>query len=97
MEAVSIPQRNIAEYLKSEGIAKETTMPCTPQSNGVVERANHPIMERVRWMQDDAGQSKKSWAFAVSAAVYLKNRTTMRSVVGKTPYESWHGSGKSHL
>jgi len=48
-------------------------------------------MERVRCMPDDAGLSKKYWAFAVSVAVYLKNRTPTRSVVGKTPYEAWHG------
>ena len=65
--------KNFAEFLKSEGILKETSTPYTPQSNGVVERANHTIMERVRCMLDDAGLSKKYWAFAVSVAVYLEN------------------------
>jgi hypothetical protein len=77
-----------AEYLKSEGILKETTTPYTPQSNGVVERANLTIMERIRCMLDDAGLSKQYWAFAVSVVVYLKNRTPTRSVVGKTPYKA---------
>jgi len=86
--------KKLAEYLKSEGILKETTTPYTPQSNGVVERANRTIMECVRCMLDDAGLSNKYWAFAVSVAVYLKNRTPTRSVVGKTPYEAWHGFGK---
>jgi hypothetical protein len=79
------------EYLKSEGILKETTTPYTPQSDGVVERTNRTIMERIQCMLDDAGLSKKYWAFAVSVAVYLKNRTPTRSVVGKTPYEGSHG------
>jgi len=74
--------KKFAEYLKSQGILKETTTPYTPQSNGVVERANCTIMERVRCMLDDAGLSKKYWAFALSVAVYLKNRTLTRSVVG---------------
>ena len=86
--------KKFAEYLKSEGILKETTTPYTNQSNGVVERANRTIMERVRCMLDDAGLSKKYWAFAVSVAVYLKNCTPTRSVVGETPYEAWHGSGR---
>jgi len=85
--------KKFAEYLKSEGILEETTTPYTPQSNGVVEWANRTIMERVRCMLDDAGLSMKYWAFAVSVAVYRKNRTPTRSVVGKTPYEAWHGSG----
>jgi len=67
--------KKFAEYLKSEGIQKETTTPYPPQSNGVVERANRMIMERVRCMRDNAGLSKKYWAFAVSVAVYLKYRT----------------------
>jgi hypothetical protein len=32
--------KKLTEYLKSEGILKETTTPFTPQSNGVVELAN---------------------------------------------------------
>ena len=80
-----------AEYLKSEGILKETTAPYTPQASGVVERVDHTIMEHVRCMLDDAGLSKKYWACIVSVAVYLKNRTPMRWVVGETPYEALNG------
>jgi len=46
--------KEFTEYLKSEGILKETTMPYTPQSNGVIERANRTIMESLQCMQDDA-------------------------------------------
>jgi transposase InsO family protein len=67
--------KKFAEYLKSEGILKETTTPYDPQSNVVVERANHTIMERVQCMLDNAGHSKKYWAFAFSVTFYLKNRT----------------------
>jgi len=42
-------------------------------------------------MLDDAGLSKKYWAFAVSVTVYLKNCTPMRLVVGKTLYKAWYG------
>ena len=83
--------KKFAEYLKSEGIIKETTTPYTPESNGVVEQANCTIMERVRSMLDDAGLSKKYWALAVSVAVYLKNHTSKRSMAGKTPYKARHG------
>jgi hypothetical protein len=83
--------KKFPEYLKSEGILKDMTTPYTAQSNGVVEWANRTIMDRVRCMLDDAGLSNKYWAFAVSVVVYLKNRTPMGSIVGKTPYEAWHG------
>jgi hypothetical protein len=42
-------------------------------------------------MLEDAGLSQKYWAFAVSVEVYFKNRTPTQSVVGKTPYDTWHG------
>jgi hypothetical protein len=45
-------------------------------------------------MLDDARLSKKYCSFALSVAVYLKNRTATRSVVDRTQYEAWHGSGK---
>jgi hypothetical protein len=51
-------------------------------------------MEYVRSQLEDARLSKKDWAFAGSVAVYLKNHTPTLSVVGKTPYEAWLGSGK---
>jgi hypothetical protein len=70
------------------------TTPYTPLSNGVVEWVNRTIMERIQCMLDDAGLSKKNWAFAVSVAVYLTNRTPTQSVVGKTPYAACHGYGK---
>jgi hypothetical protein len=86
--------KQFAEYLKSEGIIKETTTPYTPQCNGVVERENHTIVYGVQYVLCDAGHSEKYCAFAVPVVVYLKNRTPMRSVVGKTLYEACHGSGK---
>jgi len=86
--------KKFAEYLKSERISKETTTPYTPQSNGVGERANRTNMERVQCMLDYAGHSKKYWAFAVSVAVFPKNRTPPGSVFRKTPCKAMHGSGK---
>jgi hypothetical protein len=46
-------------------------------------------------MLDDARLLNKYWALAVSVAVNLKNSTPTQSVVGKTPYEAWHVSGKT--
>lgn len=31
------------------------------------------------------------WGEAVSAAVFVLNRSLMRSLEGKTPFEGWHG------
>jgi len=36
--------KKFEQYLKSEGMLTEMTMPYTPPSNGVVEQVNRPIM-----------------------------------------------------
>jgi hypothetical protein len=63
----------LARFLAKEGIRHNLTTPYSAQSNGVVERANRTIMDRVRCMFADAGRSEKYWDFAANAPVYLKN------------------------
>jgi hypothetical protein len=63
--------REFAEYRISEDILEEATTSCTPQSNGVVKRANCMILEHVRCMLHDPGLSKRHWVFPVSLAVYI--------------------------
>ena len=86
--------KKFVEYLKSEGILQETTLPYTPQSDGVVDGANLTIMERIQCMLDNTGVLQKFRGDAGSVAVYLKNHTPTRAVVGRTQYEAWHASGK---
>ena len=42
--------REFREYRSKHGIRHEKTVPDTPQHNGVVERMNRTIMEKVRCM-----------------------------------------------
>ena len=51
--------RKFTAYLELKGIIEETTTAYTAWYNGVVDRANHMILERGQCMQDDAGLSKK--------------------------------------
>ena len=75
-------------YLKSEGIRHELTVPKTPEQNGVSERLNRTLVEMSRSMLIDAKLPNKFWAEAVSTAVYLKNRSPTRVIDdNKTPYE----------
>lgn len=76
-------------FLKLHGIRHQTTVPHTPQQNGVAERANRTVMEKARCMLQDAGLDNKFWAEAVNTAVYLKNRTPTKAVMGFTPEEKW--------
>jgi len=84
------------QYLRRQGIEAQVTTPYTPQSNGVSERANRTIMERVRSMMSWSGLPDLFWAEAVATATYLKNRTPTRGLEDlkrsfHTPFEGWFG------
>ena len=78
-------------YLKAAGTTRKLTVHDTPEHNGVSERLNRTIMEKVRAMLHDSGLPKFLWAEAVAHAVYLKNRTWTRTIGDTTPYEILHG------
>ena len=78
-------------YLKSKGILHETTVPHTPQQNGVAERKNRTLMESARSMIEHAGLSKRYWAHAIDTAVHIMNRCVTSAIPdGTTPYERWY-------
>ena len=52
-------------FCKSEGITRHYTVPGTPQQNGVAERMNRTILEKVRCMLSSSGLSK-SFCFTMS-------------------------------
>ena len=79
------------EYLTSEGIRHERTIPRTPEQNGIAERMNRTLVETVRSMLFGASLPHAFWAEALSTAVYLRNRSPTKAVQGMTPYEAWIG------
>jgi hypothetical protein len=81
----------LESYLKSEGVRHELIVPKTPEQNGVAERMNRTLMEKVRSMLADARLPQKFWAEALSTAVYLTNRSPTKAVSQMTPYEAWTG------
>ena len=82
--------KEFAEYCKSRRIRRETSVPYTPQQNGVAERMNRTIMEAVRSMLHHAKLPLKFWAEAVSTAVYLRNQSPTVQLKEKTPFECFH-------
>ena len=79
------------EYLKQKGIRHETSVPHTPEQNGVAERLNRTLCEKARSMIAHAGLPKMYWAEAIATAAYLKNRLPTRTLNGDvTPYELWY-------
>ena len=62
-------------YFSSKGVLHNTTAPYTPEQNGVAERFNRTLMERVRAMLLDAQLEEEYWAEAAATANYVKNRS----------------------
>lgn len=77
--------------LRKAGIQHQTTVPYTPEQNGVAERMNRTIVEKARCMLFDADLNKPFWAEAVSTAVFLINRSPTRCLKDITPEEAWSG------
>lgn len=61
--------KNFEQFCGAHGIKHEKSAPYSPQQNGLAERMNRTIFEKVRCMLFEAGLSKGFWAEAVCAAV----------------------------
>ena len=81
----------LENYLKSEGIKHEYTIPKTPEQNGVSERMNRTLVEAVRSMLADSKLPHQFWAEALSTASYLLNRSPTKTLGDETPFEAWVG------
>lgn len=83
--------KEFQEYLKAHGIHHETTVPHTPQQNGVAERKNRTLIEAARTMLSHAKLPKTYWAEAVATAAYIQNRLPTSVLKQETPYQRWYG------
>lgn len=64
-------------------------MPGTPQYNGVAERMNHTIVEKVRRMLKMAKLPKQFWGEAARTTCYLINRSPYVPLKFEIPERVW--------
>ena len=76
---------------KEAGFKRHRTCTYTPQQNGVAERMNRIIADKIRCMLAEFGLEKKFWGESAATAVYLINRTPNASIESKIPEEVWSG------
>lgn len=76
-------------YCAKEGIARHKTMRLTPQQNGLAERMNRTLMERVRYMLIQYKLPKSLWVEILMTATYLVNLSLSFAIEFKTPFEVW--------
>ena len=74
-------------HLRANGTERKLTVHDTPEHNGVAERLNRTLIERVRAVLHVSSLPKLLWGEAIIHMVWLKNRTSMRSLGNKSPYE----------
>ncbi|RDB21868.1 Retrovirus-related Pol polyprotein from transposon TNT 1-94 [Hypsizygus marmoreus] len=76
-------------HLAQKGTVRKLTVHDTPEYNGVAERLNRVILERVRAMLHESGLPKYLWGEAANHAVWLKNRTWTKALGDdkRTPHE----------
>nr|GFA96586.1 hypothetical protein [Tanacetum cinerariifolium] len=82
--------QTLHEYYEEVDISHETSVACSPQQNGVVERRNHTLIEAAPTMLIYSQAPLFLWAEAVATACFTQNRSIIRLCHGKTPYELRH-------
>jgi hypothetical protein len=78
-------------YSKEVGIERHMTTIYTLQQNGVVERMNMTLLERVGSMLGNAKMQQELWAEAVLTTCYLINRSPSTAIICKIPEDVWTG------
>ena len=77
------------------GIIRHFTVRGTLQQNGVAERLNRTLLEKVRCMLAQSYLSKAFWAEAITYGCHIINRLPLSAIEGKTPIEKWTGKRAS--
>jgi len=84
------------EYCKQQDIRHEKTPPKTPQLNGLAERMNRTIIERVRCMLNEAKLPKRFWGEALITAIHVINLNPAVALDGNVPDNVWFGKNVSY-
>jgi transposase InsO family protein len=77
------------QVCRERGIRREFTAHHSPEQNGVAERMNRTIQERIVSMLHDSRLSDCFWAEALLTAVHIINMSPSRPLGSKIPQELW--------
>lgn len=94
-----LPSDNVREYKSNDfkefmaecGIRHEFTIPKTPEQNGIAERLNRILIEKVRIMLVHSRLPQSFWAEALNTAVQVHNLSPSRVFGDMTPRELFTG------
>lgn len=77
------------DLCKEFGIKRHKTTPYTHQQNGVAERMNGTLLNKVRYLLISPGLPKTFWSEAFLTAAYLINHSPFVPLFGKLPECIW--------
>ena len=81
--------QHLHDYCSAAGIVLELTVPHTSQQNGVAERANMTLTERMHAMMKDRECPIAFWGEAIHTTTYCLNRTASSANGGITLLEAF--------
>lgn len=79
----------VASFCEKYGIVHQRTAAYTPQQNGVAERMNRTLLDRVRCMLIDSNLPRVFWAEALTTAVRIVNFVPCKATKDKSPEWLW--------
>ncbi|KAH9657209.1 hypothetical protein KPL70_022963 [Citrus sinensis] len=79
--------KRFEEFCSKHGIMRHGTVRYTPQQNGLAERMNRTLVDKVRCMLIHSKLPMSLWAEALSTACHIVNRSPSTGINFKTPYE----------
>jgi hypothetical protein len=80
------------DYLASAGTAHRLTAHDLPQLNGIAERLNRTLAEKIRALLHMSGFPQNMWGEALQHSTWLKNRSSTHALRGITPWQALYGS-----
>ena len=83
-------------YCREQGIKHQRTPPKTPQLNGLAERMNRTLVERVRCLLSDARLPKSFWGEALNTVAHIINLSPTTALQGDVPNRVWYGKDVSY-
>lgn len=85
----------MSTYCAGRGIVHESTVPYTPQHNGIVERMNRILMNAVRAMLFHAKLDYSFWGMALLCAAYVLNFRVIDEQNAKSAHEIFYNEKPS--
>lgn len=82
--------RELQGFFARKGIVHQLTAPYCPESNGVAERFNRTLKEKIRCMNEDARLPEEFWGETAATAVFLRNLSPVAKRTA-TPWELFTG------